>query len=46
MVNALEHTRDDGTTLDRIFRILVTGGTAVLFVPALPGLYGSLDEAF
>ena len=45
-VIVLEHTRDDGTTLDRIFRILVPGGKAVLFAMALPWIYGSLDESF
>lgn len=42
-VNVLEHILDDLHEL-QVARDLVTpGGTLAVFVPALPGLYGSLD---
>jgi SAM-dependent methyltransferase len=46
MVNVLEHVRDDGALLAEIHRALRPGGRLCLFVPALPWLYGTLDEAF
>jgi SAM-dependent methyltransferase len=46
LVNVLEHIEDDRALLRTIHRILNPGGTILLFVPALPCLYGSLDEAF
>jgi SAM-dependent methyltransferase len=46
MVNVLEHVADDGALLADIHRALRPGGRLCLFVPALPWLYGSLDEAF
>lgn len=45
-VNVMEHVRDDGAFLMAAHRLLAPGGHALLFVPALPALYGSLDEAF
>lgn len=44
-VNVLEHIDDDRRTLATITKILSFGGTLLLFVPALPWLFGSLDEA-
>ena len=46
MVNVLEHVPDDAALLADIHRALKPGGTLCLFVPALPWLYGSLDEVF
>ena len=45
-VNVMEHVRDDDAFLRTAHRLLASGGHALLFVPALPGLYGTLDEAF
>lgn len=45
-VNVLEHLKDDGLTLTTIGKVLQPGGKLLLFVPALPWLFGSLDEAF
>lgn len=44
LVNVLEHVPDDEGTLRRLFDLLRGGGTLLLFVPALPWLYGSLDR--
>ena len=46
MVNVLEHVPDDATLLADVHRALRPGGRLCLFVPALPWLFGSLDEAF
>lgn len=43
-LNVLEHIEDDAGTLVDFFRVLRPGGHLVLLVPALPALYGSLDE--
>lgn len=45
-VNVMEHVRDDGAFLSDAHRLLAPGGHALLFVPALPAIYGTLDEAF
>ena len=42
-VSVLEHIRDDVDELRTAFQLLRPGGTLVLFVPAMPSLYGSLD---
>jgi SAM-dependent methyltransferase len=44
-LNVLEHVRDDMLSLSTVYRLLQPGGRLVLLVPALPGLYGSLDKA-
>jgi glycosyltransferase involved in cell wall biosynthesis len=44
-LNVLEHIERDEQALASLFRILSPGGRLVLLVPALPGLYGSLDRA-
>jgi SAM-dependent methyltransferase len=46
LVNVLEHVKDDEVCLALLHRILQPGGHLLIFVPALPWLYGSLDAAF
>lgn len=46
MVNVLEHITEDERTLQAIHRVLRPGGTVLLFVPAFPWLFGTLDESF
>lgn len=43
-INVLEHLADDAAALGTLHRILVPGGRLILFVPAMPNLYGSLDR--
>jgi len=43
LVNVLEHIEDDLETLCLLEGLLGPQGTLLLFVPALPWLYGSLD---
>jgi len=45
LVNVLEHCEDDRNLLGTIHRILPVGGTLLLFVPALPCLFGTFDKA-
>lgn len=44
MVNVLEHIPDDAAALQQVRAVLKPGGHLLIFVPALPLLYGSLDE--
>jgi SAM-dependent methyltransferase len=46
LVNVLEHIAEDQALLDEAHAVLIPGGTLLLLVPALPGIYGSLDQAF
>jgi glycosyltransferase involved in cell wall biosynthesis len=43
-LNVLEHIEDDAGTLTDFLRVLRQGGHLALLVPALPALYGTLDE--
>lgn len=44
-LNVLEHIADDGGSLRAMRALLQPTGRLVLLVPALPALYGTLDEA-
>jgi len=44
LVNVLEHVQDDAALLRHIHDILKPGGALLLFVPAMPWLYGTLDR--
>lgn len=44
-LNVLEHIEDDRASLRAMHDLLQPGGRLVLLVPALPALYGTLDEA-
>jgi SAM-dependent methyltransferase len=43
-VNVLEHIEQDKKALKNMHELLVPGGKLLLFVPALPLLYGSMDS--
>jgi SAM-dependent methyltransferase len=45
-VNVLEHIDDDVRTLETMSSVLAEQGRLIVFVPAVPWLYGSLDAAF
>jgi SAM-dependent methyltransferase len=45
-VNVIEHVLDDVAFLGEAKAAVVPGGSLLLFAPALPAIYGSLDEAF
>ena len=45
-VNVLEHVEDDAAFLKEAHDAIVPGGHLLLFVPALPAIYGSLDKVF
>lgn len=46
MINVLEHIGDEAQTLRTITALLKPGGYLLVFVPAMPSLYGSLDRRF
>ncbi len=46
LVNVLEHIEDDAAIARRALAALRPGGALLLFVPAGPKLFGSLDVAF
>jgi SAM-dependent methyltransferase len=46
LVNVLEHIEDDAAFLVQARRVLEPAGRLLIFVPALPFLYGSLDRRF
>ena len=45
-VNVFEHLRDDNRFLAECFKVLPPGGRFLLFVPALPFLFGSMDRNY
>ncbi len=45
-VNVLEHVADHEAFLGHAHDAVISGGSLLLFVPALPAIYGSLDKAF
>lgn len=46
LINVLEHIQDDERLLKTIYRMLKPVGYLLIFVPAMPSLYGSLDRKF
>ena len=44
-VNVIEHIRDDHALVGRLAALLKPGGKLVVYVPACPFAYGSLDRA-
>jgi len=45
-VNVLEHVQDDLGMLKSFRGVLPKGGKVLLFVPAIPSLYGSMDRTY
>lgn len=45
-VNVFEHIKEDEHALKNVYKLLSKDGKLILFVPALPGLFGSIDESF
>ncbi|HMD96243.1 MAG TPA: class I SAM-dependent methyltransferase [Terriglobia bacterium] len=45
-VNVLEHAENDQEMLRLIHEVLIPGGRVLLFTPALPILYGTVDKEF
>ena len=45
-INVMEHVPDDRAFVRNAGRALAPGGHLCIFVPALPWLFGTLDEAF
>jgi SAM-dependent methyltransferase len=43
--NVLEHIADDGEAVRTFARILPPGGRLIIYVPALPAVFGAIDEA-
>lgn len=43
-VNVLEHIEDDTAALKHMNHLLRKGGKVIIFVPALPAVYGTLDR--
>jgi SAM-dependent methyltransferase len=44
-LNVLEHIQDDVDALRRMKSLAAPGGNIIVFVPALPYLYGAMDKA-
>ncbi|TAL82004.1 MAG: class I SAM-dependent methyltransferase [Bacteroidetes bacterium] len=45
-INVLEHIRNDTDAIKNMYELLSAGGRLLIFVPALPQIYGSVDEGF
>jgi len=45
-VNVLEHAENDAEMLRLIHEVLLPGGRVLIFTPALPVLYGTMDKEF
>ena len=45
MLDVIEHIEDDAGILERLNEALIPGGRVVLKAPAMPSVYGALDEA-
>lgn len=45
-VNVLEHVRNDSEFMRKAREVVSPNGTMLLFVPAVPAIFGSLDRAF
>ena len=43
-LNVIEHIQDDLTAVENAKALLRTGGKLIVLVPAIPGLYNSLDQ--
>ncbi len=43
--NVLEHIKDDGDAVRKFAQLLPVGGRLLILVPALPWLFGAMDEA-
>jgi SAM-dependent methyltransferase len=43
--NVMEHIPDDGGAVRRFAQILPSGGKVLILVPALPAIFGAMDEA-
>lgn len=43
-LNVLEHIDNDIETLENFYHVLIPGGRAIVLVPALPKIYGTIDE--
>ncbi len=43
-LNVLEHVRDDGLAVRHMANALCPGGRLILYVPAMPILYGTMDQ--
>lgn len=46
LINVLEHVHDDLSILRKIYASLAQEGRLLLLVPAVPAIYGTLDEQF
>lgn len=44
-LNVLEHIQDDVAALRHMKQLLRPGGRVIVFVPAMPALFGAMDEA-
>jgi SAM-dependent methyltransferase len=44
-VNVIEHIADDAALIGHLARVLKPGGSLLIYVPACPFAFGSLDEA-